>query len=54
MHGLPLVATSDVSACRPTFSPFPRQQLGELEDAAEGYISSMVADIREDLIETRQ
>jgi len=37
-----------------TSHPFPRQQRGELEDAAERYISNMVADIREDLLETRQ
>ncbi len=30
------------------------KQRDDLEDAAERYISSMVADIREDLLETRQ
>jgi len=50
------VLDADTIHARPDESTVSRllRQRGDLEDAAERYISSMVADIREDLLENRQ
>jgi len=50
------VLDAETVHARPDESTVSRllKQRDDLEDAAERYISSMVADIREDLLETRQ